>query len=141
MRAMLVGATIVSAVALSACGGSGPAGHGAETPAAARAAIEALPYRIDLREPQGEPDAIVGTIHAEGKTSHFFVFVHGGEPLDHRAMVRALGGRDKLPFEEAELTDNYAFYAPPAVYDKLLHIEFEVEDALCEQATGETCGI
>ena len=56
-------------------------------------------------------------------------------------MVRALGGRHKLPLEEAELTDSYAFYAPPVENDDLLHIEFEVEDALCKQATGETCGI
>jgi hypothetical protein len=128
------------ALVLSACGSSSQDG-GVETPAAARAAIEALPYRIDLRQPQGEPDAIVGTIHADGKTSRFFVFVHGGEPFNHRAMVRALGGRHKLPLEEAELTDNYAFYAPPVEYDKLVDIEFEVEDALCEEATGETCGI
>ncbi|MBS0550533.1 MAG: hypothetical protein JSR24_22470 [Proteobacteria bacterium] len=128
------------ALVLSGCGSSSQDG-GVETPAAARAAIEALPYRIDLRQPQGELDAIVGAIHADGKTSRFFVFVHGGEPFKHRAMVRALGGRHKLPLEEAELTDNYAFYAPPAVYDKLLDIEFEVEEALCEEATGETCGI
>jgi hypothetical protein len=25
--------------------------------------------------------------------------------------------------------------------DELLAVEFKVEDALCEQATGETCGI
>jgi hypothetical protein len=127
------------ALGLTACGTSSDGRP--ETPAAARGAIEALPYRIHLREPKGEPDVIVGTIHAAGKTSRFFVFVHGGKPFNHRAMVRALGGRSKLPFEEAELTDNYAFYAPPGVYDKLLDIQFEVEEALCEQAMGEGCGI
>jgi len=132
-------ACLVLGLGLTACGSS--SSDRAETPAAARAAIEGLRHRIDLRQPEGEPDAIVGTIHAAGKTSRFFVFVHGGEPFSHRAMVRALGGRGKLPFEEAELTDNYAFFAPPVEYDKLLNIELEVEDALCEQATGEACGI
>jgi len=55
--------------------------------------------------------------------------------------VRSLGGPSRLPLEEAELTDNYAFFAPPAESDKLLAVEFKVEDALCEQATGEGCGI
>jgi hypothetical protein len=137
MRGTLIGAAIVLGAALTACGGSGPA----ETPATAKAAIEALPYRIDLREPPGEPDALLGTIHAGGMKSHFYVFVHGDEPLRHRAMVRSLGGPSRLPLEEAELTDNYAFFAPPAESDKLLAVEFKVEDALCEQATGEGCGI
>ena len=26
-----------------------------------------LPYRIDLREPKGEPDSLSGTIHAAGR--------------------------------------------------------------------------
>jgi hypothetical protein len=135
MRAILIGAAIVLGAALSACGSPGPA----ETPAAARAAIEALPYRVDLREPPGEPDALVGTIHAGGMKAHFHVFVHGDEPLRHRAMIKALGGLSRLPLEEAELTDNYAFFAPPAESDRLLAVEFKVEDALCEQAIGEAC--
>jgi hypothetical protein len=98
-------------------------------------------YRIHLREPPGEPDALLGTIHAGGMKFHFYLFVQGDEPLRHRAMVRSLGGPSRLPLEEAELTDNYAFFAPPAESDKLLSVEFKVEDARCEQATGEACGI
>jgi hypothetical protein len=45
-------------------------------------------------------------------------------------MIKALGGLNRLPVEEAELTDNYAFFAPPAESDKLLAVEFKVEDAL-----------
>jgi predicted small lipoprotein YifL len=137
MRAILIAAAIVLGLVLTACGDSGPA----ETPAAARAAIEALPYRIDLREPPGEPDALVGTIHAGAIKSLFYVFVHGGEELDHRKMVEALGGPDQLPLEDAELTDDYEFLATPAPNDEVLKVEFAVEDALCEQATGETCGV
>lgn len=68
-----------------------------------------------------------------------YALVHGDRPPRHRVMFKALGGASRLPFEEAELTDNYAFFSPPADSRTLTAIEFKVEDALCEQATGEAC--
>jgi hypothetical protein len=65
----------------------------------------------------------------------------GGELFRHRKMVQALGGPGELPLEVAELTDSYEFFASPAPTDEVLKVELKVEDALCEQATGETCGI
>ncbi|HSS33095.1 MAG TPA: hypothetical protein VLL27_07420 [Solirubrobacterales bacterium] len=50
-----------------------------ESLAAARAGIEALPYEIRLREPQGVENTLIGKVHGRlGEAFRFFLFVNRG---------------------------------------------------------------
>lgn len=119
-----------------------------ETMAAARKAIEKLPYRIDLREPAGLNDVLIAHLHGKhGETSRLFVFVDHVTPTHLPGVPNFHGYSQSLT--GGSVTDNYAtasveFRRPGesrAQYRERWHIELEVEEALCEQATGEACGI
>lgn len=118
-----------------------------ETLAAARRAIERLPHRIDLREPAGVQGVLVAHLHDKHGISRFFVFVNRYPPTylpgvsDFHGYSQSLTG--------GSVTDHYAMASVEyrehgesrAQYWERSHIELEVEEALCKQATGEACGI
>jgi hypothetical protein len=150
MKERLCGAALVLAALflVAGCGGSSGSSGPPETMAAAREAIEKLPYPIDLREPAGVHGVLVAHLHGKrGETSRFFVFVDRpppthlpGVPDFHGYSESLLGG---------SVTDHYAIASNEirkhgeshAQYRERSHVELEVEEALCKQATGEACGI
>jgi hypothetical protein len=120
------------------------------TVANARAVIEALEYPIALEEPAGENGVLVGRVHG-GRGEHFafFLFVNRSAP-DRMPGVRGypgFGGRHGLL--GGGLVEGYIFGSRElpregethAQFQQQSHIELEVEEALCLQATGEECGI
>ena len=84
-----------------------------------------------------------------GETERFYVFVHGRGTLRINNVVRALGVRDARQIEGGELTESYALFSPVVrrvgetrrQIDESASEIFAAEEALCEQATGEGCGI
>lgn len=119
-----------------------------ETLAAARRAIERLPYRIDLRQPAGVRGVLVAHLHGKrGETSQLFVFVNRPAPTHLPGMPHFHGYSESLI--GGSVTERYATAAVEfrkhgesrAQYRERFHIELEVEEALCMQATGEACGI
>lgn len=141
--------TLISMLALSACGGTDD-GRPPETVAAARSAIESLGNGIHVRQIPGQKGALLGDLHGWlGENERFYVFVHGRGPLRISDVVRSLGVKDAEQIEGGELTENYAFFSPVISHTGETRRQkaertaaiFAAEDVLCEQATGETCGI
>jgi hypothetical protein len=148
-RARAAALVLISVLVLSACGGSDGT-HPPETVGTARRAIESLPYKIDVREITGQDGALLGELHGKlGETERFYVFVHGRGPLRINDVVHALGVRDAEQIEGGELTESYALFSPviKRTGETRRQIEegssaiYAAEEALCEQATGESCGI
>ena len=119
-----------------------------QTLAAARRAIEKLPYRIDLREPPGVHGVLVAQLHGKrGETSQLFLFVNRSPPTHLPGMPDFHGYSESLT--GGSLTDHYATASVEfrkhgesrAQYRERFHVELEVEEALCKQAMGEACGI
>jgi len=119
-----------------------------ETLAAARRAIEKLPYPIDLREPAGVHGVLIAHLRGKhGEVSRLFVFVDRPPPT-HLPGVPDFHGYSEI-LTGGSVTENYATASVEfrkrgesrAQYRERIHIEVEVEQALCEQATGEACGI
>jgi hypothetical protein len=126
------------------------------TVANARAAIEALGFPIRLEEPAHETNVLVGRVHGSlGERFAFFLFVNRGAP--HRMPDvpgypgfgppgGLLGG---VLVESEDESGGYVFGSrelprrdeTKAQFKQQSHIELEVEEALCMQATGEDCGI
>jgi uncharacterized delta-60 repeat protein len=137
--------------------GHGGVPEGAPTTVAnARAAIEALGYPIHLEEPAGEPGVIVGRVHGSlGERFAFFLFVNRGPPKKMPGVPgypgfgppAGLAGGTLVEKEGEE--GHYAFGSretprrgeTKAQFKQQSKIQFDVEEALCEQATGEGCGI
>jgi hypothetical protein len=143
---------LISILALSACGGSDgtDSNRPPETVATARRAIESLSNGTTVREIPGQKGALLGEIHGKlGESERFYVFVHGSGPLKISDVVRALGVRNAKQIEGGELTENYALFSP--VINRAdetrrqragrISAIFTTEDVLCEEATGEVCGI
>lgn len=116
--------------------------------AAARKAIEKLPYPIDLREPAGVHGVLIAHLHAKGgNTSRLFVFVDRSPPTHLPGVPDFHGYSESLT--GGSVTEHYATASiefrkrgeSHAQYKERIDIEVEVEEALCEQATGEACGI
>jgi hypothetical protein len=123
------------------------------TVANARAAIEALGLPIRLEEPPGEQGVLVGRVHGSlGERFAFFLFV------DRSAPKRMPDVPGYAGFKEAGnpgglagggLVEGYVFGSreiprrgeSKAQFRQQSNIELEVEEALCEQAIGESCGI
>lgn len=123
-------------------------GQRPETLAAARRAIERLPYPIDLREPPGVHGVLVAHLHGKhGETSQLFVFVDRSPPTHLPGMPDFHGYSESLT--GGSVTDHYATASVEfrkrgesrAQFRERFHIEIEVEEALCRQAIGEACGI
>jgi len=119
-----------------------------ETLAAARRAIEGLPYPIDLREPPGVHGVLVANLHGKrGGTSQLFIFVDRSPPTHLPGMPNFHGYSQSLT--GGSVTDHYATASVEfrkrgesrAQFRERFHIEIEVEEALCRQATSEACGI
>jgi hypothetical protein len=116
--------------------------------AAARKVIEKLPYPIDLHEPAGVHGVLIAHLHGKhGETSRLFVFVDRSPPTHLPGVPDFHGYSESLT--GGSVTENYATASVEfrkrgesrAQYRERIHIEVEVEEALCEQATGEACGI
>jgi hypothetical protein len=123
------------------------------TVANARAAIEALGYPIHLEEPAGEHDVLVGRVRGSlGERFAFFLFVNRGAPKK-MPDVPGYPGFMELGNERGlaggGLVEGYVFGSreiprrgeSKAQFKQQSNIELEVEEALCQQATGEGCGI
>jgi hypothetical protein len=123
------------------------------TVANARGAIEALGYPIRFEEPAREKNVLVGRVHGRlGERFAFFLFVNRGAP---RKMPDVPGypGFMELGNEGGlaggGLVEGYIFGSreiprrgeSAAQFKQQSNIELEVEEALCRQATGESCGI
>jgi hypothetical protein len=139
-------------LALSACGGSNStdSDRSSETVATVGRALESLRNGITVREISGQKGALLGEIHGKlGENERFYVFVHGSGPLKISDVVRALGVRNAKQIEGGELTENYALFSPVINHAdetrrqraRRISALFRAEDVLCEQATGEVCGI
>jgi hypothetical protein len=137
--------------------GHGGIPEGAPTTVAnARATIEALGYPIHLEEPAGENGVLVGRVHGSlGERFAFFLFVNRNAP-EKMPGVPGYTGFGQPPrglaggvLVEKEAEGGYVFGSreiprkgeTKAQFKEQSNIEFKVEEALCEQATGEGCGI
>jgi hypothetical protein len=134
---------------MPACGGS-EVGHFPETVATARRTIEGMRYDINVHEVPGQEGALIAHLHGKlGETEPFYVFVHGYSPLRIPEVVRALGAGNAWQIEGGELTEHYALFSligrrrgeSRKQKAEGSAVIFAAEDALCEQAIGETCGI
>lgn len=141
--------TLISTLALSACGSS-EVGHSPETVAAVKRAIEGLHYNIDVHGIPGQEGALLAELHGNlGESERFYVFVHRRVPLRINEVVRALGANNARQIEGGELTENYALLSRVGGHrgesqrqkEESESAIFAAEEALCEQATGEACGI
>jgi hypothetical protein len=128
-------------VAIAGCGGSDGPQQSNETVANARSTIERLPYPITLRSPPRESSGLLATIGDHGSDQRFYVFVHGHEDLPRGAVARALNVKSFEHVVGGELTENYAVLYSERLTRRSENIVFEVEEALCEQALEEPCGI
>lgn len=151
-RIVAAALALISMLALSSCGGHDGTGgdRSPETVTTARRAIESLRNGIDVRAIPGQKGALLGELHGRlGEKERFYVFVHGGGPLKINDVVRALGVRNAKQIEGGELTENYALFSPVIPHANETRRQraertsaiFAAEDVLCEQATGEVCGI
>jgi hypothetical protein len=129
-----------------------PVGQNPESMAAARAGIEALPYEIQLREPAGVRNVLIGKVYGSlGETFRFFLFVNrnaaahlpgvpgygfhgphnrilnhgleGGALANTDVMLETIGRRGETRAQENERFD----------------IGFAVEDTVCLRQTGKIC--
>src|SRR6202789_429782 len=119
----------------------------------AKAAIEALDFPILLQKPPGSPGVLVGRVHGSlGESFAFFLFVNRGAPDRMKGVPGYpgfVGGKSKGGLLGGGLVDGYVFGSrelprkgeTKAQFKQQANIEFEVEEALCMQATGEGCGI
>jgi hypothetical protein len=142
--------------ALSHVGHGGVPEGSPTTVANARAAIEALGFPIHLEEPEGEKNVLVGRVHGSlGERFAFFLFVNRGAPAEmpdvpgYPGFGRPGGLLGGGLAEDRDESGGYVFGSrelprrgeSKAQFRQQSHIEFEVEEALCMQATGEYCGI
>ena len=123
-----------------------------ESMAAARAGIEALPYDIDLREPPGVANVLIGRVHGSlGETFRFFLFVnrsaarrlpgvpgygfHGphGRILNRGLEGGSLGNTDVILFTISRRGES------KAQVNERYDIQFAIEDGVCLRQTGEVC--
>jgi hypothetical protein len=136
--------------------GHGGVPEGAPTTVAnARAAIEALGHPIQLEEPASEKNVLVGRVHGSlGERFAFFLFVNRGAPKKMPGVpgypgFGPPGGLAGGVLVEKEAEGGYIFFSrevprrgeTKAQFKEQSKIEIDVEEALCEQATGEGCGI
>jgi hypothetical protein len=124
------------------------------TVADARAAIEELGYPIRLDEFAGEKGVLVGRVHGSlGERFPFFLFVNRSAPRRMPGVPDYPGFLGEAPHHHGlaggGLVDGYIFGSrevpvkgeSKAQFRQQSNIEIEVEEALCNQATGEDCGI
>jgi hypothetical protein len=139
--------------ALSHVGHGGVPDGTPTTVANARAAIEALGFPIALTEPEGEQGVLVGRVHGSlGERFAFFLFVNRSAPKKMQDVPGYPGFMGEAPHDGLAgggLVDGYIFGSREVPrkgeskeqFQQQSHIELEVEEALCVQATGEDCGI
>lgn len=123
------------------------------TVANARAAIEALGFPIQLTEPEEEKGVLVGRVHgSRGERFAIFLFVNRSAPKRMKDVPGYPGFMGEVPrggLAGGNLVDGYIFGSREIPrkgesrrqLQEQSHIEIEVEEALCKQATGELCGI
>ena len=123
-----------------------------ESMAAARAGIEALPYEIELREPPGVSNVLIGRVHGSlGETFRFFLFVnrsaarrlpgvpgygfHGphGRILNRGLEGGSLGNTDVILFTVFKRGESRA------QINERYNIQFAIEDDVCLRQTGDVC--
>ncbi len=123
-----------------------------ESMAAARAGIEALPYEIDLREPAGVANTLIGRVHGSlGETFRFFLSVnrsaakrlpgvpgygfHGPHKqiLNHSLEGGSLGNTDVILFTVSRRGES------KAQTNERYDIQFAIEDGVCLRQTGHVC--
>jgi hypothetical protein len=139
--------------ALSHVGHGGVPEGSPTTVANARGAIEALGYPIRLEEPATEHGVLVGRVHGSlGERFAFFLFVNRGAPKkmpDVRGYPGFMEPGNEGGLAGGGLVEGYIFGSheiprrgeSAAQFKQQSNIEFEVEEALCRQAIGESCGI
>lgn len=149
MELRLALAVLLVALAFAGCGGANETDHH-ESVADARRAMEALPYVVEVRQKPDRDGALLVKVHGKlGESALLYVFVHGYGPLRIERAVRALGVRSTEEIEGGALTESYAAFSrvhEPGRESRRQKAEaasllLAAEDALCHQATGETCGI
>lgn len=140
--------TFVAPLAFAGCGSSGAPNAtpdlGVETVVAAKADIEALPYRVKINAAPKDRDALVVHVHDKsGGRFRYIIWVIGGG--DENLGVHGLHWRE---MDIVALTHRYSVaWAEPASgetqtqREERRKIAGAYEDALCEQAIGEACGI
>jgi hypothetical protein len=123
------------------------------TMANARQAIEALGFPIQLTEPKGEKGVLVGRVHGSlGERFAFFLFVNRSAPVHMKDVPGYPGFQGQNGHGGllgGTLVDGYILGSRETPrkretkrqFQQQSHIEIEVEEALCMQATGELCGI
>lgn len=123
------------------------------TMANARQAIEALGLPIGLTEPEEERGVLVGRVRGSlGERFAFFLFVNRSAPARMKDVPGYPGfhGQNRRGgLLGGTLVDGYIFGSRETPrkgetkrqFQQQSHIEIEVEEALCMQATGELCGI
>lgn len=123
-----------------------------ESMAAARAGIEALPYEIDLREPAGVANTLIGRVHGSlGETFRFFLFVNRsaakrlpgvpgyGFHGPHKRILNpnleggALANTDVILFTVSRRGES------KAQINERYDIQFAIEDDVCRRQTGKVC--
>jgi hypothetical protein len=123
-----------------------------ESMAAARAGIEALPYDIDLREPPGVANVLVGRVHGSlGETVRFFLFVnrnaakhlpgvpgYGFHGPHDRILNRGLEG-GSLGNTDVIFFTVYRRGESKAQINERFDIGFAIEDDVCRRQTGKVC--
>jgi hypothetical protein len=123
-----------------------------ESLAAARAGIEALPYRIQLRQPPGVKNTLIGKIHGGlGETFRFFLFVNrdAAARLRHVPGYGAHGPRNSIPdpgLEGGPLANTDVLFSTVprrsetrAQRHEHRKILTAVENTICLRQTGDPC--
>jgi hypothetical protein len=138
-------------IALARVGHGGVPEGTPTTIANARAAIEALGFPIVLIEPEEEKGVLVGRVHGSlGERFAFFLFVNRSAPQRMKDVPGSPGfGPQGGGLLGGTLVDGYIFGSreiprkgeSKRQFQQQSHIEIEIEEALCMQATGEDCGI
>ena len=137
-------------IALARVGHGGVPEGTPTTIANARAAIEVLGFPIVLSEPEEERGVLVGRVHGSlGERFAFFLFVNRSAPKRMKDVPGYPGFGPPRGLAGGTLVDGYIFASREVPrkgeserqFRQQSHIEIEVEEALCLQATGEDCGI
>jgi hypothetical protein len=156
LAALLVLLLLLTPTTASALGPAAP------SLAEARTAIEDLPWTFEITHPpkNGRNALVIRTTDAQERTFRFFLFrlVHRRTPLEigiPSFHPRRLAFRELTPDflifanESAQIRPEHLY--PPfepydggsditeAMEDEYFEIEFAVEDAVCELATGKRC--
>jgi hypothetical protein len=120
--------------------------------AAARAGIEALPYKIDLKHARGAQNTLIGAVHGSlGESFRFFLFVNR-KPAKRLRKVpdySARGPNNELPgrgLEGGRLANTDYLFSTVSHHGETGAQKFQqykilnaIKDPICMRQTGQAC--